>query len=104
VQVTIFYPFTGTKLYDRCVKLDLIDPDKANKFVGDYYTESILRNKTLNGKVNEINAIFNNPSSYNDRLSRIYNMLMNINPDKYCFVLKRIKDDYKAFRRAKPRL
>jgi len=40
VQVTWFYPFPGTKLYDHCVKNDLIDKDKS---ILSYHKESILK-------------------------------------------------------------
>ena len=40
VQVTWFYPFPGTKLYDHCVENDLID---KNKTLLSYHKESILK-------------------------------------------------------------
>jgi radical SAM superfamily enzyme YgiQ (UPF0313 family) len=40
VQVTWFYPFPGTKLYDHCVENDLID---KNKILLSYHKESILK-------------------------------------------------------------
>jgi anaerobic magnesium-protoporphyrin IX monomethyl ester cyclase len=40
VQVTWFYPFQGTKLYDYCVEHDLID---KNKSLLSYHKESVLK-------------------------------------------------------------
>jgi len=40
VQVTWFYPFPGTKLYDHCVNNDLID---KNKSILSYHSGSILK-------------------------------------------------------------
>ncbi|MFH0806014.1 MAG: radical SAM protein [Patescibacteria group bacterium] len=42
VQMSLFFPFPGTKLYDYCVKHDLIDYNKLNN-VQDYFTQSILK-------------------------------------------------------------
>ena len=46
VQVTWFYPFQGTKLYDYCIKNDLIN---KNKNVLSYHKESLL--KLYEGKI-----------------------------------------------------
>jgi radical SAM superfamily enzyme YgiQ (UPF0313 family) len=43
---TIFYPFPGTTLYDRCVTLDLIDNERMEK-TRQYYEESVLKNVFL---------------------------------------------------------
>jgi radical SAM superfamily enzyme YgiQ (UPF0313 family) len=40
VQVTWFYPFPGTKLYDYCVERDLIN---QNKSIGSYHKGSIIK-------------------------------------------------------------
>jgi len=45
VQVTWFYPFPGTKLYEHCVKNDLIDPNASAR---SYHKKSVL--KTYVGK------------------------------------------------------
>lgn len=55
-QVTIFYPFVGTKLYDYCVEKDLIDKTKN---VTRYYGDSVLKGKSLLQKLDEANKILN---------------------------------------------
>ena len=57
-QFTIFYPFPGTKLYERCVEMDLIDSQKLPN-VKDYYTESVLKGVSLRKKCDEIDKLFN---------------------------------------------
>ena len=42
VQMSLFFPFPGTKLYDYCVENDLIDYKKLNG-VTDYFTQSVLK-------------------------------------------------------------
>ena len=44
MQVSLFFPFPGTKLYDYCVENDLIDYNKLNG-VTDYFTQSVLKVK-----------------------------------------------------------
>ncbi len=58
VQFTIYYPFPGTRLYQRCIDLDLIDPKKSAG-VTTYYEESILKGISLKKKLAEINSLFN---------------------------------------------
>lgn len=41
-QVSLFFPFPGTKLYDYCVENNLIDYDKLNG-VTDYFRQSVLK-------------------------------------------------------------
>ncbi|MBN1129160.1 MAG: B12-binding domain-containing radical SAM protein [Chitinispirillaceae bacterium] len=55
---TIFYPFPGTKLYDRCVKLDLIDNARTEK-TRQYYEESVLKNVFLRNRCGRITRRFN---------------------------------------------
>jgi len=46
MQMSIFYPFRGTKLYDYCVEHDLIDPEKLKQVddgIQDYFSMSVLR-------------------------------------------------------------
>lgn len=43
-QVSIFYPFPGTKLYDNCMKENLIDNEKA-KSLKRYYGSSVLKGR-----------------------------------------------------------
>lgn len=57
-QVSVFFPFPGTKLYERCVEMDLIDNNKVREQV-DYYSDSVLRNRSLIKKKNEIEILFN---------------------------------------------
>jgi radical SAM superfamily enzyme YgiQ (UPF0313 family) len=58
VQVSIFYPFPRTELFDRCVELDLIDKSKVNKF-SNYYDDSILKGISLSNRRKEIENMFN---------------------------------------------
>jgi len=44
MQVSLFFPFPGTKLYDYCVENDLIDYSKLNG-VTDYFAQSVLKVK-----------------------------------------------------------
>jgi anaerobic magnesium-protoporphyrin IX monomethyl ester cyclase len=55
---TIFYPFPGTKLYDRCVELNLIDNERIEK-TRQYYEESVLKNVCLKERCLRINTMFN---------------------------------------------
>ena len=45
-QVSIFYPFPGTRLYGYCVEKDLIDPERAAG-QSRYYEESVLRGRSV---------------------------------------------------------
>jgi len=56
VQLSIFYPFPGTKLYERCKKLDLIDPEKQEG-LKDYFEDTVLRSRSLKDKRNEIEKL-----------------------------------------------
>jgi len=58
MQVSIFYPFPGTKLYERCIKMDLIDIQKM-KNTKEYFSESVLKGVSLRKKIKEINSLFN---------------------------------------------
>jgi radical SAM superfamily enzyme YgiQ (UPF0313 family) len=42
IQMSLFFPFPGTKLYDYCVENNLIDYDKLNG-VTDYFKQSVLK-------------------------------------------------------------
>ncbi|MFA6568241.1 MAG: radical SAM protein [Victivallales bacterium] len=70
VQISIYYPFPGTKLYDKCVEENLID-DTVN--ASNYYSESILKGKHLKDKIESIRKIFPNkpyiPSGWKKRKS-----------------------------------
>jgi radical SAM superfamily enzyme YgiQ (UPF0313 family) len=63
VQFTIFYPFPGTKLYEYCLKEDLIDLEKQKK-AKNIYDESILKGVSLHDKRNELSAMFNKEDVY----------------------------------------
>ena len=43
-QISIFYPFPGTSLYDKCIKEDLIDNEKV-KSLKRYYGSSVLKGR-----------------------------------------------------------
>lgn len=46
VQMSIFYPFRGTKLYDYCIDNDLIDPIKLQEVLDnrqEYFSTSVLK-------------------------------------------------------------
>ncbi len=60
VQITIFYPFPGTKLYQRCMDMDLIDPRKAARS-NSYFEDSVLKGVSLLNKRYEINLLLNPP-------------------------------------------
>jgi radical SAM superfamily enzyme YgiQ (UPF0313 family) len=47
-QVSIFYPFPGTRLYDHCVQNDLIDRERMTG-QNRYYEESVLKNRSVQG-------------------------------------------------------
>jgi anaerobic magnesium-protoporphyrin IX monomethyl ester cyclase len=55
---TILYPFPGTKLYNRCIELNLIDNDRIEK-TRQYYEESVLKNVFLKKKCARISRRFN---------------------------------------------
>lgn len=55
---TIFYPFPGTKLYDRCIELNLIENERLEK-TRQYYEESVLKNAHLEKKCARITRRFN---------------------------------------------
>jgi radical SAM superfamily enzyme YgiQ (UPF0313 family) len=63
VQVSIFYPFPGTELFDRCMELNLIDESKINKF-SNYYDDSVLKGVSLNRKRREIELMFNSKDKW----------------------------------------
>lgn len=47
-QVSIFYPFPGTRLYDYCIKNDLVDAARVSR-QGRYYEESVLKDRSVQG-------------------------------------------------------
>lgn len=67
VQISIFYPFPGTKLYEHCINLNLIDEKKVKTQV-DYYTESVFKGVMLADKLKEINKLFKNDSQDENKL------------------------------------
>lgn len=76
-QFSVFYPFPGTKLYQRCIEMSLIDPKKIANTT-DYFTESVLKGYSLKKKLKEINSIFN-PTGFQFILkdSWYYNLFRN---------------------------
>lgn len=64
VQITIFYPFPGSSMYEKCISANLIDPAKASKAT-NYYDESILRGVSLKQRRAEIDAMFNPVKDWN---------------------------------------
>ena len=57
-QVTIFYPFPGTKLYDHCIRHDLIDPVRLAE-QNRYHNESVLRGYTLGNRREQVASLLN---------------------------------------------
>ncbi len=49
VQMSVVYPFPGTKIYDYCVKHDLIDRDKFEQ-AEDVFSVSAIKNCSLEGE------------------------------------------------------
>jgi anaerobic magnesium-protoporphyrin IX monomethyl ester cyclase len=45
LQITTFYPFPGTKLYEYCFERNLLDFDKMSKS-GDWFNESVIKKVT----------------------------------------------------------
>jgi hypothetical protein len=89
VQISIYYPFIGTKLYERCREMDLIDARKAQKFTADYYTESILKNMELKDKLESINLLFD-PHRLDNQPSLLRRTAANLLPDTLKYYLKKI--------------
>lgn len=58
IQVTIFYPFPGTKLYEHCIKNKLINYKQSDLLL-TYHADSVLKGYDLKSKRLEINAEFN---------------------------------------------
>ncbi len=81
---TIFYPFPGTKLYDRCIELDLLDKERIEK-TRQYYEESVLKNVSLKKKCDRITRSNNSAIPFGDLLpievsgrGRGYRLLMKL--------------------------
>lgn len=60
---SIFYPFPKTKLYDRCIELNLIDGERMGK-TRQYYEESVLKNVSLKNECGRIARMFNSVISF----------------------------------------
>ncbi|MCP3951231.1 MAG: B12-binding domain-containing radical SAM protein [Desulfobacterales bacterium] len=65
-QVTIFYPFPGTQLYDHCIQNDLIDPDRLAEQTR-YHNESVLRGYSLGVRRDQVADLLN-PHGFQFRL------------------------------------
>lgn len=57
-QISIFYPFPGTRLYQRCLDLDLIDHEKQIT-TKHYFDESVLKGVSLRDKKKDLDALLN---------------------------------------------
>ena len=57
-QITIFYPFPGTRLYDHCVKNDAIDWNRMAA-TERYYEESVLKGYALQKTRKDIEKFLN---------------------------------------------
>ncbi len=57
-QVSVFYPFPGTRLHAHCLEHDLIDPDRAAA-TADYFGDSVLRGVNLRERRQEIDRLLN---------------------------------------------
>jgi anaerobic magnesium-protoporphyrin IX monomethyl ester cyclase len=64
MQISIFYPFPGSFIYEQCISADLIDPEKA-RIATNYYDESILRGVSLRQRRQEIDTLFNPVRNWN---------------------------------------
>lgn len=71
VQISIFYPFPGTKLFKHCIDTDLIDPIKAFD-VNNLYSESILKGTFVKDRCNKLSKLFN-PNGFDET----FNIFMN---------------------------
>lgn len=58
MQVTIFYPFPGTKLHEYCIENNLIDRKRIDTF-GTYHVHSVLKGYNLEDRKAKIVAEFN---------------------------------------------
>jgi anaerobic magnesium-protoporphyrin IX monomethyl ester cyclase len=66
VQMTIFYPFPGTRMYDYCLEHDLIDEKKQARLQG-YHRESVLKGVVLEKRLNMLRRMLN-PEGFNFKL------------------------------------
>lgn len=69
VQTSVFYPFPGTELYNRCIKNDLIDKTKLTQ-VSSYMENSILKGVSLRKKQKEIDKIFNSRANWRNHWAK----------------------------------
>ncbi len=69
VQVSVFYPLPGAKLYDYCRENNLIDQRKASRTVM-YVKRSVLKGKSLVRRRLAIDRMLN-PENFNRKLQRI---------------------------------
>lgn len=80
---TIFYPFPGTRLYDRCIEMDLINKERIEKNTL-YYEESVLKNVNLKMKRDRIARQFNSIFSFDF----LFELVTSGKGDIYCLLLK----------------
>jgi radical SAM superfamily enzyme YgiQ (UPF0313 family) len=69
VQTSVFYPFPGTELYNRCIENDLIDKTKLTQ-VSSYMENSILKGVSLRKKQKEIDKIFNSRANWRNHWAK----------------------------------
>ncbi len=69
VQVSVFYPLPGAKLYDYCIKNNLIDRRKASRTVM-YVKQSVLKDKLLVKRRLEIDRMLNR-ENFDRKLQRV---------------------------------
>jgi radical SAM superfamily enzyme YgiQ (UPF0313 family) len=62
VQISVFYPFPGTPLYQHCLDYDLIDHEKLAK-TRHYFGESVLKGVSVRYKLYGLLALLNSDPS-----------------------------------------
>jgi radical SAM superfamily enzyme YgiQ (UPF0313 family) len=89
-QMSIFYPFPGTELHDKCVKEDLIDFSKANTYAS-YFEESVLKGKEYIGEVQRNLTKILNPKPFP--------FLQDVEPSKQKGIKRHIREFLAGIRR-----
>jgi anaerobic magnesium-protoporphyrin IX monomethyl ester cyclase len=94
-QVTIYYPFPGTKLYDICIEKNLIDYSKL-QMTSEYHTSSVIKNVNLEFDIKEIEKKLN-PNGLNfydfkskeSILTKIIKYGVKVTPKKVRSIIKK---------------
>ena len=89
VQVTIFYPFPGTALYDYCVEKDLIDTTKS---MTDYYSDTVLKRPSLANRPKEISEMFSTSWNWRNKWHNV-DYLLYVFSYKVWSIMQRIKSN-----------